>query len=87
MSMKYIAVIFLCSIFVFSVIHFLGKIKKPFKRAFVSVLCGPAVLVVVNLFSSITSVVIPITQLSLSVTMMLGVPGVALMTLSTLIFS
>ena len=84
--MKFIALVFLCSVFIFAFIHFLGKIKKPLKRALFSVVCGPVVLFVVNLVSSYTSVIIPVTVLSLSATMTLGVPGVALMTLLTVMF-
>lgn len=65
--------------FVFSVIHFLGKNKKPCKRALLSVLFGPLCLIVVNVLSSVTGVLIPVTELSLMTSVMGGIPGVALL--------
>ena len=73
------------SFLVFSLIHFLGKNKKPFKRAFWSVVCGPLCLVVVNILSSITDVLIPVTELSLMTTVAGGIPGVALMVIMSVL--
>ena len=73
------------SFLVFSLIHFLGKNKKPCKRAFVSVLCGPLCLVVVNVLSSITGVLVPVTELSLMTTVAGGIPGVALMVIMSVL--
>ena len=71
--------------FVFSIIRFLGKNKKPCKRAFVSVLCGPLCLIVVNILSSITGVLVPVTELSLMTTVAGGIPGVALMVIMSVL--
>ena len=70
---------------VFSIIHFWGKNKKPCKRAFVSVLCGPLCLIVVNILSSITGVLVPVTELSLMTTVAGGIPGVALMVIMSVL--
>lgn len=62
-----------------SFIHYAAKKKKPFKRAFVSMLIGVLVLGIVNLLSPLTTVYIPVTQLSLILSSAGGIPGVALM--------
>ena len=70
---------------VFSFFHFLCKNKKPFKRAFVSILCGPLCLIILNIFTSVTGVLVPISELSLVTSMMGGIPGVALLVISGVI--
>lgn len=65
----------------FSFIHYAGKKKKPFLRAFLSMLCGVAVLTAVDLASRLTGVFIPVTELSLLTAAVGGIPGVALMVL------
>ncbi|MBQ4129459.1 MAG: pro-sigmaK processing inhibitor BofA family protein [Ruminococcus sp.] len=77
--MSIILIFAVCAFLVFSAIHYFGKIKKPCKRAFVSVLFGPMVLVAVNVLSSITGVLIPLSQLSVITSIALGVPGVTLL--------
>ncbi|MBQ6625902.1 MAG: pro-sigmaK processing inhibitor BofA family protein [Ruminococcus sp.] len=74
-------IVFLSCLLVFSVIHYLCKIKKPLKRAFLSVTSGPLVLIILNFITSITGVYIPLSQMSFIVSMVLGVPGVATLTL------
>ena len=65
----------------FSFIHYAAKKKKPFKRAFISMLIGVGSLTAVNLLSGLTGVYVPVTELSLTVSAVGGVPGVALMVL------
>ena len=65
----------------FSFIHYAAKKKKPFKRAFLSMLTGILVLGAVNLLSSLTTVYIPVTELSLTVSAAGGIPGVTLLVL------
>lgn len=65
----------------FSFIHYAAKKKKPFLRAFLSMLLGVAVLTMLNLTSRLTGVYLPVTQLSLVTAAVGGVPGVALMVL------
>ena len=64
-----------------SFIHYAAKKKKPFKRAFFSMLIGVLALLTVNLLSTLTTVYIPVTTLSLTVSAAAGIPGVALMIL------
>ena len=71
--------------FVFSFVHFLSKKKKPYKRAFVSILCGPLILVLVNILSNITNVLIPLSELSLMTSIAGGIPGVALLVITTVL--
>ncbi len=72
--------IFYSSLFLlFSFIHYAAKKKKPFQRAFLSILCGMLTLAAVNLLSGFTGVYIPVTTLSLMISAAGGVPGVALM--------
>ena len=67
----------------FSFIHYASKKKKPFKRAFLSMMTGLLALTAVNLLSGYSGVYIPVTKLSLLLSLIGGVPGVALMTLLT----
>ncbi|MBQ7218155.1 MAG: pro-sigmaK processing inhibitor BofA family protein [Ruminococcus sp.] len=76
------SVLILVAIFlIFSFIHYAAKKKKPFKRAFLSMLVGVLTLGVVNLISTLTTVYVPVTELSLTVSAAGGIPGVALMVL------
>ena len=79
--MLFLSIVFLSCVLVFCFIHYLCKIKKPLKRAFCSVLSGPVVLVILNILSSVTGVYIPLSQLSFAVSLVFGLPGVALLTL------
>ena len=63
----------------FSFIHYAAKKKKPFKRAFISILSGLLSLAAVDLLSGLTGVYIPVTELSLTVSAVGGLPGVAVM--------
>lgn len=65
----------------FSFIHYAGKKKKPFLRAFLSMLLGVVVLTLIDLLSGLTGVYIPVTGLSLLTSVIGGVPGVALLVL------
>ncbi len=76
--------LFICcvSVFlVFSFIHYAAKKKKPFKRAFISMLLGVVVLCAVDLLAGMTGVYIPVTKLTLLTSMAGGIPGVAVLVL------
>ena len=74
----------LVSVFlIFSFIHYAAKKKKPFKRAFLSMLSGILLLGAVNTASGLTGVYIPVTRLTLLVSAAGGVPGVTLLVLLT----
>lgn len=74
-----IASVFFGCLFVFSVIHFLSRKKHPVKRALLSMIIGALALTAVDLCSGFTGVYIPISLLSIMVSVIGGVPGVALM--------
>jgi len=71
--------VFLGIFLIFSFIHYAAKKKKPFKWAFLSMLSGLLALGIVNLLSSLTTVYVPVTELSLTVSAAGGIPGVALL--------
>ena len=74
-----IAAVFFGCLFVFSVLHYLSKKKHPLKRALISMIVGALTLTAVNLCSGFTGVYIPISLLSIFISVIGGVPGVALM--------
>ena len=74
-----IAAILLGCLFVFAVLHYLSRKKHPVKRALISMMIGALALIIVNLCSCFTGVYIPISLLSILISVIGGVPGVALM--------
>ena len=79
--MLFIVIVSLSTFLIFSFIHYAAKKKKPFKRAFLSMLIGVAVLCAVGLLAGFTGVYIPVTKLTLLTSMAGGIPGVALLVL------
>ena len=79
--MLFIVIVSLSTFLIFSFIHYAAKKKKPFKRAFLSMLIGVDVLCAVNLLAGFTGVYIPVTKLTLLTSMAGGIPGVALLVL------
>lgn len=71
--------IFVGIFLVISFIHYASKKKKPFKRALLSMLTGVLTLAVIDLLSPLTTVYVPVTELSLIISSAGGIPGVALM--------
>lgn len=72
--------LFICfgmAFLLFSFINYACKKKKPFKRAFLSILCGVLVLVLVDALAGVSGVYIPVTAFTLSVAAIGGIPGVA----------
>ena len=65
----------------FSFIHYAAKKKKPFLRAFLSILLGIGSLTLVDVLSGLTGVYVPITRLSLLVSALGGVPGTTILVL------
>lgn len=74
-----IALILISTLLGFSIIHYTGKNKHPIKRAFISLFCGEFALLVVNLSASITGVYLPVSLLSILISLIGGIPGVTLM--------
>ena len=81
--MLLILIVLIATFLVFSFLHYASKKKKPFKRALLSMLTGILTLCMVNVLSGVTGVYIPVTMLSLSASLIGGVPGTALMVLLT----
>ncbi len=81
-----IALIILGIFISFAVIHYISKNKRPFKRAFISLCCGALTLLAVNLTSGFTGVYLPVSLLSILVSLAGGVPGVTLMLALNLYF-
>ena len=81
------AVIVLFSVItVFSIIHRLSGSNHPIKRSFLSASCGAATLLAVNLTSIFTGVTLPVSLISLFVSIIGGIPGVTLMLALNLYF-
>lgn len=70
---------------IFSFIHYLSHSKKPFRRAFVSIMIGLLSLCAVNLLSGFTSVYLPVTTLSVLTCAIGGLPGTALLVMLTML--
>lgn len=75
------------SIFIgFAIIHKISKNKHPLKRALLSMCCGAGTLLAVNLSGSLTGVFLPVSLLSILISVIGGVPGVTLMLSLNLFF-
>lgn len=81
-----ICLILFCVFIAFAIIHYKGKNKRPFKRSLMSMICGIATLFVVNLTGSFTGVVLPVSFLSLMISLVGGIPGVTMMLALSLFF-
>lgn len=78
--MIYVGIIFVCLI-IFAFIYALSKNKKPFKRAFLSMLFGIMSLIAVNIIGQYLNISLPISPFSFTVSACGGVPAVAAMVL------
>ncbi len=58
------------------IIHIIMRSAHPIRSSLLSLLPGLAALICVDLVSSYTNVMIPISPLSLSISSVLGIPGV-----------
>ena len=58
------------------IIHCIMHSKHPVRSAFLSLIPGIIALLCVNLSSSLTGVFIPVSPMNLSVSAVLGIPGV-----------
>lgn len=86
MSWQGICIIFISVFIVFAIIHFTGKNKHPFRRSLLSMCCGAATLLAVNLSGSFTGVFLPVSLMSILVSVIGGIPGVTLMLTLNLFF-
>ena len=76
--MIYVGII-LISLILFVFIYALSKNKKPFKRAFLSMLFGILSLVAINIAGQYMNINIPISSFSITVAACGGIPAVAAM--------
>lgn len=74
-----IAAILFGTLIIFAIIHFTGKNKRPLQRAFISMLTGILTLIAVNISGYFTGVFLPISLLSILISVIGGIPGVTLM--------
>ncbi len=75
MSWWVIAII--CAVFItLVIIQKIMKSKHPIRSAVLSMLCGIVALIAVNLCSFFTNVSIPVSPMTLSISAVLGIPGV-----------
>ena len=79
MQLWMIGCILVGTFIVFAIIHFLGKNKRPFKRALLSMLCGAGTLAAINATGVFTGVYLPVSLLSVLISIIGGIPGVTLM--------
>lgn len=86
MSWWVICIVFFSVFIIFAIIHHMGKNKRPFKRALLSMCCGVATLLAVNLSGSFTGVFLPVSLMSILVSVIGGIPGVTLMLSLNLFF-
>lgn len=76
--MIYLGII-LCCLVLFTVIYAVGKNKKPFKRALISMILGVLSLVAVHISGKYLGISVEISPLSLTISACGGVPSVAAM--------
>lgn len=86
MKWYFLPLVLVVTFIVFTIIQCLSKSKRPLNRAFLSLISGIAALISVDLLSGFTGVYIPISVLSLLISVALGIPGITSMLLINLIF-
>ena len=64
---------------IFCVIFALQKNKNPFRRAFLTMLCGIITFILIDVTGVYTGVYLPLSAFSLCVSAIGGIPGVATM--------
>lgn len=78
--MIYVGIILVCLVF-FAIIYALSKNKKPFKRAFVSMILGVVSLIAINIAGKYIGVSVPISPFSFTISACGGIPAVAALVL------
>ncbi len=74
-----ISILLLSCLLFFAALHAAAKKKRPVKRALLSMGSGALTLAAVNLLSGFTGVYLPVSLLSVLVSLIGGVPGVTLL--------
>lgn len=80
-----IAIIAVLIILFLILIQVSAKVKKPIRKALLSMIVGILSLLAVNLFSSFTGVSLPVSMLSLGISAVGGIPGVTTMLILNMI--
>ncbi len=83
--MIYAGIISVCLVF-YTIVYAATKNKKPFKRAFLSMLCGVVALILVDLAGIFLDIGLEISPFTLTVSACGGVPAVAAMLLINTVF-
>ncbi len=86
MKWYYVILILFIAFIIFAIIHKIGKNKRPVKRAFLSFLSGIGALLAVDISSIFTGVYLPISLLSILISVIGGIPGVTSMLCLNLFF-
>ena len=81
-----IVIIFFATFIVFTLLHFTAKNKRPFRRSLLSMALGAGTLTAINLTAGFTGVYIPVSLLSVLVSVIGGIPGVTLLLALNLFF-
>lgn len=79
-------IICICTALSLIIIQLIMRSKHPLRSAFFGLLPGIAALICVNLLQGFTSVSVPISPLTLSVSAVLGIPGVTALLIIQRIF-
>ena len=76
--MEYLKYAFICvlSLFELVVMIFAVKAGKPFKTVIINALAGLAAMAVINLTKNFTGVFVPLNPISVTLSGIMGIPGV-----------
>ncbi|MBQ8001052.1 MAG: pro-sigmaK processing inhibitor BofA family protein [Ruminococcus sp.] len=77
------SLVIICTFLFYALIYKLCKKKKPFKRAFFTMLFGIVLLIAVDVASIYTGVYLPVSALSVTASACGGAPAVAAMLIIT----
>ena len=83
---KILLIIAVSAYLIIALIHRISKNKKPFRRAFMSIISGPVTLTIINLIGSLFGIGIPVSILSLAISTIGGIAGVTLILALNLFF-
>lgn len=79
MSVPNYFLIILIVFLVYTAVYKIAKKEKPFKRAFLVMLCGICTLILTDIIGIFTGVYLPVSMLSITIAACGGIPGVASM--------
>jgi len=79
MSWQSILIMYFAVFIIFTVLHCFSRNKRPFRRAFISMICGLFTLLAVNISGIFTGIYLPVSLLSVTAAVIGGIPGITLM--------